>query len=175
MVLISIGHFNYWESLLSTKSFTQWSLRRYTPLHEKTSVCSETKPNPIWRSCNSPSDKCPNPFFIWLLLTLQVSWVHKSSTTMHSNWIQMSSTSLWSLFLGRIIEMGKYPGLQHCLQAICSLIVPMVNSSITVFIHSPVSPFKLCLQTQKKCIQDFLTLSPQSAHYTWTIFFTTTI
>lgn len=129
-----------------------------------------TKPNPIWRSYNSPSDKCPNPFLIWLLLTLQVSGVHKPSTTMHSNWIQMSSTSLWFLFLGRRIEMGKYPALQHCLQAICSLIGPMVNSLITVFIHSPVSPFKLCLQTQKKCIQDFLALSPQSAHYTWTIF-----
>ena len=119
-----------------------------------------TKPNPIWKSCNSPSDKCPNPFFIWLLLTLQVSWVHKSSTITHSNWIQMSSTSLWSLFLGRIIEMGKYHVLQHCLQAICALVGLMVNSSITVFIHAPVSTFKLCSQTQKKCVQDFLISQP---------------
>lgn len=120
-----------------------------------------TKPNnPIWKSCNSPSDKCPNPFFIWLLLTLQVSWVHKSSTIPHSNWIQMSSTSLWSLFLGKIIEMGKYHVLQHHLQAICALIGPMVNSPITVFIHAPVSPFKLCSQTQKKCVQEFLIPQP---------------
>ena len=67
--------------------------------------------------------------------------------------------------------MGKYHVLQHCLQAICALIGLMVNSSITVFIHAPVSTFKLCSQTQKKCVQDFFNLSAHSLPITHEQFF----
>lgn len=149
-------YFNYWKSLLSTKSSTWRSSWDTLYFMRNQQLLCKTKPKPTLRSFNSPSDNCPNPFLIWWLLTPLVSWVHRPSTTKHFNWRQMSSISLCLLFLGRMSKGEN----TLCFNITCSymsaFIDAMVNFSVTVFIHAPVFLFKLSSQTQKKCVQDLL-------------------
>lgn len=153
MVLIFIMHFNYWKSLLSTRaslSEASWNILCFM---RNQCLLWNTNQTIQYESHVTAHQISVNPI-LYLVITNAPGIIlsAQSSIIPHSNWIQMSSASLWSLFLGKIIEMGKYHVLQHHLQAICALIGPMVNSPITVFImYSSITIQALFTDPEEMC------------------------